>query len=286
MKDVATRAGVALKTVSRVVNGEPGVTPATAGRVLGVIEELGFRRNESARLLRTGRTATLGFLAEDTAEPDQAAVRAGLEDVVAERGFLLYAGSTGGDTAREERLALALCARRVDGMVIIPAQAPADHGYLRAEINAGVATVFALRPPALTGHDSAAGDGGTPLGDTVVIDEQGGAKAAVAHLIAQGHQRIGFLGGDQGGYRSRRLILGYTEAMSAAGLAADQAWTALTPDDLTGAGVTAVLCESRAYTAQALRALAARDGAPEIAVVGFGDFELADLMPQPITVIS
>ena len=75
MKDVARRAGVALKTVSRVVNGEAGVTAATAGRVQGAIEELGFRRNESARLLRTGRTATLAFIAEDTADPDQALSR-------------------------------------------------------------------------------------------------------------------------------------------------------------------------------------------------------------------
>ena len=65
MKDVASKAGVALKTVSRVVNGEAGVTPETAMRVQGAIEDLGFRRNESARLLRTGQTATLGFIADD-----------------------------------------------------------------------------------------------------------------------------------------------------------------------------------------------------------------------------
>ncbi|HEY7261590.1 MAG TPA: LacI family DNA-binding transcriptional regulator [Trebonia sp.] len=298
MKDVARRAGVALKTVSRVVNGEAGVTAATAGRVQGAIEELGFRRNESARLLRTGRTATLGFIAEDTADPDQAAVYRGLEEAVAELGFLLYSGSTDGDPAREERLALALCARRVDGMVIVPAAA--DHRYLVAEIEAGVAAVFALRPPAVTGPETALGYGtlggnvlgGTVLGDTVVIDERGGANAAVKHLIAHGHSRIGYLGGHPsapgapGGYRSRQLLLGYSEAMAAAGLRMEQAWTALTPGQLAGAGVTAVLCGSRAHTAQALHALAGRGRAPRMAVIGFGDFELADLMPTGITVIS
>ena len=285
MKDVARRAGVALKTVSRVVNGEAGVTAATAGRVQGAIEELGFRRNESARLLRTGRTATLGFIAEDTADPDQAAVYRGLEEAVAELGFLLYSGSTDGDPAREERLALALCARRVDGMVIVPAAA--DYRYLLAEIEAGVAAVFALRPPGLTGPDTALG--GTVLGDTVVIDERGGANAAMTHLISHGHRRIGYLGGDPGTpgeYRTRQLLLGYTEAMAAAGLRVDQAWTALTPGELTGAGVTAVLCGSRAHTAQAFHALAARGRAPRMALIGFGDFELADLMPTGITVIS
>ena len=99
MKDVATRAGVALKTVSRVVNGEPGVTPETAQRVLGAIEDLGFRRNESARLLRTGHTATLGFIADTWTDPDHAAVYRGLENVAREHGYLLYSGSTDRDPA-------------------------------------------------------------------------------------------------------------------------------------------------------------------------------------------
>src|SRR6201997_5028944 len=97
MKDVASRAGVALKTVSRVVNGEPGVTPETAKRVLGAIQDLGFRRNESARLLRTGRTATLGFLTDTWADPEHAAVYQGLENVAIEHGYLLYSGSTAND---------------------------------------------------------------------------------------------------------------------------------------------------------------------------------------------
>jgi LacI family transcriptional regulator, galactose operon repressor len=294
MKDVAARAGVALKTVSRVVNGESGVTPATAERVLVAIEELGFRRNESARLLRTGQTATLGFIAEQVADPDQAALYRGLEEVARDQGFLLYSGSTDSEPDREERLALSLCARRVDGLVIVPTAG--DHRYLAAEIDAGVATVFALRPPVLAGRDAApdgAVSGGAALGDVVVADERGGAKIAVAHLIAHGHRRIGYLGapsfpdtpGALAGYRSRRLALGYTEAMAAAGLPVDERWLSLTPGGLPGAGVTAVFCGSRAHTAQALRALAA-DHTKRLAVIGFGDFELADLVPPGITVVS
>src|SRR5690242_14941660 len=60
MKDVAARAGVGLKTVSRVVNGEQGVTPETERRVQEAIDSLGFRRNDSARVLRKGRTASIG----------------------------------------------------------------------------------------------------------------------------------------------------------------------------------------------------------------------------------
>jgi len=272
MKDVASRARVALKTVSRVVNGEPGVTPETASRVLGAIEDLGFRRNESARLLRTGRTATLGFIADSWANPDCSAVYRGLEEVVRSHGYLLYSGSTDSDSSREELLALAMCARRVDGLIITPTAG--SHDYLVPEIEAGVATVFVLRPPTI---DLA----GTVLpADTVLPDERGGGRAAVAHLIAQGHRRIGFLG------ESPQLLAGYAEAMKAAGLTADPAWTTLDASSLDHAPVTAVLCADRTRTEGALHVLAGLAESGRMAVVGFGDFELADLVSPGLTVVS
>ncbi len=282
MKDVASRAGVALKTVSRVVNSEPGVTPETARRVLVAIEDLGFRRNESARLLRTGRTATLGFVTDNCAEPDEAAVCHGVEEVARDHGFLVFTGSTDRDAALEERLSLALCARRVDGLVIAPTRG--DHGYLLPEIEAGVAAVFILRPPELPGAD------------VVLADYRGGARTAVAHLIEHGHQRIGYLGGDLAGYRSRQLMRGYSEAMTAAGLPADAAWTTLAPQHLLDSAVTAVFCGGREHTVRALRALralasaghapAVRGRPRRVAVAGFGDFELADLVAPGLTVVS
>jgi LacI family transcriptional regulator, galactose operon repressor len=277
MKDVASRAGVALKTVSRVVNREPGVTPETAGRVLGAIEELGFRRNESARLLRTGRTATLGFIAGSWAAPDDVAVFRGVEAVAREQGYLMYSGSTDSDADREERLALAMCARRVDGLIIIPA--PVSHDYLVSEIEAGVATVFVMRAPELVRTDA------------VLPDERAAARAAIAHLAAHGHRRIGFVSAPGGEQRST-LRDGYARAMAAAGLAADPAWQALDAAALAGASlpVTAVLCASQAATRAALRALAARGPDPSaqrrVAVVGFGDFDLADMVSPPVTVLS
>ena len=270
MKDVASRAGVALKTVSRVVNGEPGVTPETTTRVLGAISDLGFRRNESARLLRTGRTAMLGFVADNTGDPDLAALARGLEEVAREEGFWLLVGSTDGDPVREERLALSLSARRVDGLIIAPTRG--DHAYLVPEIEAGVATVFVLRPPTLVDADA------------VLIDERGGARTATEHLIAHGHRRIGYLGGDPAGYRSRQLLHGYAAAMSAAGLPTDGTWATLTPARMLDSPVTAVLCGSREHTALALRAL--ESAAARVAVVGFGDFELAGCLTPRVSVLA
>lgn len=267
MKDVASRAGVALKTVSRVVNGEPGVTPETAKRVLGAIEDLGFRRNESARLLRTGRTATLGFITDTWGDPDSAAVYQGLESIALEQGYLLYSGSTDSDPGREEQLSLAMCARRVDGLIIVPTRG--SHDYLVSEIEAGVATVFVLRPPELV------------RADAVLPDERGGAHAAIEHLVAQGHRKIGFLGGPDG-HRSRTLRAGCAEALAAAGLPVDQALLNLNRERLASADLSAVFCADQEYTRAAIRAVLPR----RVAIVGFGDFPLADLVSPPVSVVS
>jgi LacI family transcriptional regulator len=121
MKDVAARAGVGLKTVSRVVNGEPGVTPDTERRVQEAIDALGFRRNDSARVLRKGRTASIGLVLEDLADPFYGPLSRAVEEVARAHGALLINGSSAEDPEREQELALALCARRVDGLVVIPA---------------------------------------------------------------------------------------------------------------------------------------------------------------------
>lgn len=120
MKDVAARAGVGLKTVSRVVNGEPGVTPETERRVQEAIDALGFRRNDSARVLRKGSTASIGLVLEDLADPFYGPLSRAVEEVARAHGALLINGSSAEDPDREQELALALCARRVDGLVVIP----------------------------------------------------------------------------------------------------------------------------------------------------------------------
>ena len=146
MLDVAREAGVALKTVSRVVNGEPGVRPATAQKVQKAIHRLRYQRNDLARRLRShSPTATLGLVVEDVASPFSAALARAVEDAVRDLGWLLVSGSTDGDAERERDLVNALIERQVDGLLIVPA-AP-DQRYLLPELRRGTPAIFLGRPP-------------------------------------------------------------------------------------------------------------------------------------------
>ncbi|MFE2560865.1 LacI family DNA-binding transcriptional regulator [Streptomyces sp. NPDC059352] len=280
MKDVAARAGVGLKTVSRVVNGEPGVTPDTERRVQEAIEALGFRRNDSARVLRKGRTATVGLVLEDLADPFYGPLSRAVEEVARAHGALLINGSSAEDPDREQELALALCARRVDGLIVIPAGD--DHRYLEPEIRAGVATVFVDRPA------------GRIEADAVLSDSFGGARDGVAHLIAHGHRRIGFIGDRPRIHTGAERLRGYRAAMEDAGLPVRDAWVSLgstNPERVSAAvremltapePVTALFAGNNRVTVTVVRALA---GHPHpVALVGFDDIELADLLG--ITVIA
>jgi LacI family transcriptional regulator len=282
MEDVAAYAGVALKTVSRVVNDEPGVTPSTAERVRAAIEQLGFRRNDSARVLRKGQTASIGLVMEDIGDPFYSALSRAVEDVARAHGYVLFTGSSDEDPTREREIALAFCARRVDGLIVIPASD--DHTYLLPEIAAGIATVFVDRPARMI------------EADTVLTDNSGGARDGVAHLIRTGHQRIGFIGDSPRIYTSMLRHRGYREAMEAAGLRVEDAWvtqSAPTPSGVETAlrrmlggpaPVTAVFCGNNRISVAALRALAAMDQA--LAFVGFDDFELADMLNPGVTVVA
>ncbi|KOG27941.1 MULTISPECIES: LacI family DNA-binding transcriptional regulator [Streptomyces] len=280
MKDVAARAGVGLKTVSRVVNGEPGVTPDTERRVREAIEILGFRRNDSARVLRKGRTATVGLVLEDLADPFYGPLSRAVEEVARAHGALLINGSSAEDPEREQELALALCARRVDGLIVIPSGD--DHRYLEPEIRAGVATVFVDRPA------------GRIDADAVLSDSFGGARDGVAHLIAHGHRRIGFIGDRPRIHTSAERLRGYRAAMEDAGLPVRDEWVSLGSTDpgrvstavrelLTAPEpVTALFAGNNRVTVTVVRALA--DHPRPVALVGFDDIELADLLG--VTVIA
>ncbi len=170
MKDVAALAGVAIKTVSRVMNGDPTVTPDLAARIRDAAGKLGYRPNLTASSLRRGdrRTATIGLLLEDVANPFSAGLLRAVEDVARQRRVQILIGSLDEDQDRERELATTLIDRGVDGLIIVPA-AP-DQSYLLVERNLGIRVVFLDREPRFLNAD------------VVTSGNRQGAIMAVEHL--------------------------------------------------------------------------------------------------------
>ena len=284
MRDVAVLAGVSLKTVSRVINDEPGVAAATADRVGAAIAELGFQRNDLARSLRQGRSSsTLGLVIEDVANPFYSAIAQAVEAVAREHGYMLITASCEEDPARERELVQALLRRRVDALLIVPASR--NHAYLSRGLGEATPIVFLDRPP--VGVDA----------DAVLLDNAGGARAAVEHLIAYGHTRIACVADPEELVTAAERVAGYRAALTDAGIEPDPRLirTAVRDPEHSQELVaellelpkkirpTALFTGNNRHTVGALRAL--RGHTRELALVGFDDFELADLLAVPTTVV-
>lgn len=283
MKDVASRAGVAFKTVSRVINGEPGVSEETARRVRRAAAELHYRRDATAGSLRrsTRGTDSVGLLLASVDNDFDAAIHRGVEDAAQRHGLSVYAASTDEDPARERQLARGLLERRVDGLILMPS--PADLGFLRPELRLGTPVVAVDRPP----H-------GIEV-DTVASDNVRGAREGVAHLIGHGHRRIAVLTHLASLHTAAQRIAGAREAWEAAGLRPSDL---VVVDDLSSqeevvtavdalldadAPPTALFTARNLVTMGAVRALQRRGMQREVAVIGFDDVDLADLLDPPVT---
>jgi LacI family transcriptional regulator len=206
---------------------------------------------------------------EDVANPFSSALHRAIENVALRRGVLVLAGSSDEDEDRERQLVSAFASRRVDGLVIVPASH--DHTYLLNERRAGTAIVFADRPPNF--FDA----------DTVLTDNAAGTRRAIRHLIAHGHQRIGYLGDLQTIATAAARYEGYVEELATQGIAFDQRLVRL---DLRGiesseSAITEMLAAAEAPTALftsqnlitigAYRALRRLGQHHKVGLVGFDD---------------
>lgn len=274
MNDVARAAGVSLKTVSRVVNGEASVAPDLAARVRAAVESLNYRPHLGASLLRRRdrRTRTIGVLLEDVANPFSAALHRAVIDEVGVRGMQVVAASLG--EGRESAVALTFA--QADGLIIAPVSA--SQAYLRS---LRVPVVFVDR---------------TPIdieGDTVLSTNVAGAAGAVRHLIAHGHRRIAYLGDLRRLTTARERHRGYLRALGGRpgpevhdlrdAVAAERAAIAVLrgPDP-----PTAIFAGRSQITVGVVRALRRLGRGHSTALVGFDDFPLADLLDPPVTVVA
>jgi LacI family transcriptional regulator len=286
MRQVAEHAGVSVKTVSRVVNGEPSVAPATLRRVLSAAAALDFQPDPHAGNLRRSdrRTRTLGLLISSVDNPFAGAIHRAVEDAALGRGFAVFASSLDDDPEREEAAVAAFTRRRVDGLILTTSTQ--EQRYLEPEVRRGTPVVFVDRRP--TGIAC----------DAVVSDNAEGAAAATRHLLARGHRRLAYLGDRPAIQTAGERRRGFLEALGQAGVPVSDAVVVEGLHDETVAREallrlldgpeppTAVFSAQNLITIGALRALRERGRHRDTALIGFDDVALADLMDPGVTVMA
>jgi LacI family transcriptional regulator len=208
VKDVARRAGVSTASVSRVLNDQPSVTPEVRARVLAAIEELKYRPSRVARRLRTKNAPVLGLIISDIQNLFFTSLTRGVEDVASRSGYSLILCNTDEDIDRERAYLEVMHDENVAGIILASAS---ETGH-DPELYGGRIPVVAL--------DRLITD--VPL-DTVMVDNVGGAKTAVSHLLSLGHRRVGLITSRQQLTTGRERQEGYEQALAEFGLPIDPA---------------------------------------------------------------
>ena len=285
MRQVAAHACVSLKTVSRVINAESVVSPALRLRVQAAVEHLGYRHNLQASGLRRidSRSATIGLVLGDVAYALSSLLSREIESIALKRGVLVFTGSSTDDQLHERDLISAFSCHRVDGLIVVGTTQNAD--LLLAEHRAGTPIVFVDQLSSI--FDS----------DHVVTNDFQGTRLGIRHLIANGHRRIGYLGG-LASDRTARRYRGYMDELSARGLPVDEQLVHLDVHDSKAAeaAVAELLSDARRPTALfaseslitigACRVLRRLDLNRQVALVGFDELLHADLTASGVTVIT
>lgn len=181
VKEVASAAGVSVGTVSNVLNRPDSVAPATRERVLASMRDLGFVRNESARLLRAGRSRVVGLVVLDVGNPFFTDVARGAEEELHAQGLSLMLCNTDERREKEQQYLELLEEQRVQGVLITPTDVAG--AQLDAMRGRGMPVVLVDRRSS------------TEDGCSVSVDDVTGGAQVLAHLVAGGHRRLAFIGG-------------------------------------------------------------------------------------------
>lgn len=285
LADVAREVGVSAKTVSRVLNEDGPASAQTREQVLAAVAKLGFQPNLMARNIRVGGPdTTVGLVIPDLGNPFFGAVARSIEDTVRDRGLTLLMGSSADDPERERALTDKFLARRVSVLIVVPSVG-ADHSHLKSHRTAGLPVIFLDRP-------------GVGLAtDSIVSSNRAGAHDGVAHLIAHGHRRIGFVGDlPLKLYTRRERLAGYRSALQEADIAYDRSLVANAHDQQGAEAATSQLLgladpPTALFAGNNIMALGtvaelARSKRKDVAVVAFDDISLAEALEPALTAVA
>ncbi|GAA1539281.1 LacI family DNA-binding transcriptional regulator [Dactylosporangium maewongense] len=279
MNDVARHAGVALRTVSRVVNGDPTVGADFAYRVHAAVTALGYVPDERARQLRGGSSGLIGVAVRNLAAGHP--VLSSLDAAAREHGYTILATATADEEDREREVVQSMCRHHLDGIVLEPVGD--NHQYLTRELDAGTPIVAFDRPA------------GGITADTVISDNAAGIGTAFGHLTSHGHRRIAYIGDAERIFTGRERAAAFRACMAAGGEPitgrvhpgpVEPARIAAALDEVLRGPrpATALITGNASTTLEVLRHLGPDAGT--LAIVGFDDFPLADLLRPGVTVVA
>ncbi|WP_122263841.1 LacI family DNA-binding transcriptional regulator [Ornithinimicrobium cerasi] len=297
MAEVARTAGVSTATAGRALGGYGSVSPEARTRVLAAAKELGYRRNDLARAVITGRSDTIGLVVADIDNPFFAAAVRGVSDAARAAGYEVLLANTDEDPHRERSAVDVLLARRVDGLIVAPTWGDPEH--LQRAQRSGTPVVLLDRR--IEGVDL----------DTVMVDNFEASRRAVAYLVDAGHRRIAMVTGgtrrsqvappgQRGVSTGRDRVEGFLRGAAEAGLQEPERYlrtAAGTPDlsqrataDLLAGHEppTALFASDSRVALGAVKAIrqAGRTIPDHISLVAFDDADWTGVVTPTITVIS
>ncbi len=283
LRDVARQAGVSIKTVSRVVNGQADVAEETQRRVKAAIDQLGYRPNRIAQGLVTNRTRTIGLILADITNPYFAEVALSIQEHVRAQDYNMFLYNSRGDPQEEMNALRSLAMHGVDGIILFPTHQSVQN---LAQFAPTYQTLV------LIDHEH-------PGASSVLVELYRGACLAAEHLIEQGHRTIGMLSEPIYSSQRGRRLRGFSETLRAHGLPAqaDQVVYASPTTEGGREGALRLLQQTPSITAifaqNDLMALGAINACrqmglktpEECAVVGFDDIQFASVISPALTTV-
>ncbi|MEV8593750.1 LacI family DNA-binding transcriptional regulator [Streptomyces sp. NPDC052012] len=283
MTDVAKAAGVSAQTVSRVLSGHPNVQEKTRVKVLAAVEQLGYRRNNAARALSSGRSRTLGVVTLQAPSSSRGLVTSGIESAARAAGYAVNTATTASlDTSAIEAALSQLADEGVEGVVLA---VPLIHTSRRIE-------QLTRSLPTVTIDGSR-----TPATEVVAVDQALAARLATRHLLDLGHDTVWHVAGPREWLEAANRLDGWRGTLEAAGRAVppplEGDWSPASgyrnglilgriPD------VTAVFVAGDEMAFGVIKALyeLGRRVPEDISVVGVDNIELAEFCRPPLTTVA
>ena len=284
--DIAKKAKLAPSTISRALQDHPRIGAETKTRVRALAKEMGYVPSTVARSLTANQTWTIGMVVVAISDPFMGRIVEGVEQVAIGAGFNVILSTSQNDRQREIAVIDVLQQRRVDGIIVVASHLFDRYRHYFDRIEVPIVMIDEQEPGGVI--------------HSVAVDDLGGARLAVEHLLALGHRRIGYVGVTNRPKSNQHRLKGYQEALQAAGITPDptlifasnhiedhakRGEASLEP--LSAAGATAIFFYNDMTAIGVLSACYKRGFSvpDDLSVVGFDDIDMAAYTIPPLTTI-